>query len=432
MSTRELDLGEVYYELIDRIWPMNVLCALELGDGVDRDRVEAAWAQVADLVPVVGARVDRAGGETRLAFGPPGVRPAVASYDDLPTALAAEARSRIPLGTGPVARCSVVGPAATTLVLAVHHAVLDGRALAQLALVLARVIAGEDVTGHPLLSPTVPLSRFAPPESDWRSRRREMLALARAVREEETFVGNADAPGWHDAGLDRERDPRFVTFALSGEESTGLVEWARANGATVQGAVSAAVVRAARGLGSASGRLGLATPVDLRARALAPADAAIGQAAAVLAGSYAVSGSAAEIARAVSTDVRRRVDRGEGELFFALSGADRLPVGEATDKVVRGWTSNATPAVCISNLGVVPGAAPDLLRGLTFGLAPTPNQVAFVFAATFGGRLSFSVGYDAHRLAVDGATLADAVRSELLSLADRRPHGGRGPVDSGR
>jgi len=428
VQTRGLDSSEVYYELIDRIWPMNILCVLELDGAVTTSAVAEAWARSAERVPVVGARVERTSPrDAHFVFGPDGATGTVATYDDLPTALAAEGRTPIELATGPLARCSVVEHAErATVVIAVHHAALDGRGLAQLALLFARVLLdGDDVSGHPLTSATLPLGELTVPEHSWASRRGEMLATAREIRSEDGYVDNAVPLPWHDPALEAEREIGFVPFRLTTEETADLIGWSRTHDATVHGALSAAVLRTVALLTPRLPRTALSTTVDLRARALAPERGSIGQAAAVIAASYGDPADAGATARAVSADVRRRVDRGEGELFFALSGADRLPVGEESDKVVRQWTGNATPSVCLSNLGVVRGAAPDALRGLTFGLAPTPNQVAFVFAATFRGRTSFTVGFDRSRLAIDPETLAETLRLELVALVGAAPGAGR-------
>lgn len=428
MHTRGLDPSEVYYELVDRIWPMNVLCVLELDRPVPATAVAEAWATTTARVPVVGARLERRSPhEAHFVFGSDVATGPVPTYDDLATALASEGRTPIDPATGPLARCSLVEHADhATVVIAVHHAALDGRGLAQLALLLARVLVdGDHVSGHPLTSATLPLAELTPSQHGWASRRVEMLATAREIRAEDGYVGNAVPLPWHDPAPDAEREIGFLPFRLTMEETADLIGWSQAHDATVHGALSAAVLRTVAALTPQLPRTALSTTVDLRARALEPERGAIGQAAAVIAASYDEPADAGATARAVSADVRRRVDRGEGELFFALSGADRLPVGEESDKVVRQWTANATPSVCLSNLGVVRGAAPGALRALTFGLAPTPNQAAFVFAATFRGRTSFTVGFDRNRLSIDPETFARTLRDEVTALAGRATGAGR-------
>lgn len=420
MTTRDLDTAEVYYEVIDRIWPMNALCLAELDPTVDAGQVDRAWATTTALVPVVGARVERtAPREAHFVFGADAASGPVARYDDVPTALATESSTRVDLAAGPLVRCSLVdAPGGISVVLAAHHAALDGPALAQLALLFARVLGtGDDDPGHPLRSPTVPLEESTPPGHDSGSRRSEMLATARRVRDEDEFVGNADAYPWHDPAVEAERDLCFVRFRLSERASAALIDWARSSGATVHGALSAALLQSLEALTPGITRAALSTTVDLRSRSVAPEGAAIGQAAAVIVGSYATGEDPAASARATSADIRRRVDRGEGELFFTLSGVERLPVGEAADEVMKRWTASATPSVCLGNLGVIPAdTAPQVLRGLSIGFAPTPNQAAFVTATTFRDQMSFLVGLDRNRLSIDPEEIATTLRERLLAI----------------
>jgi hypothetical protein len=284
----------------------------------------------------------------------------------------------------------------------------------QLALFLAHVLAGAEVSGHPLELETLPLGGFAPTQPA--KSRLAMLATARELRAEDGFVGNAEAPSWHDPSLDADRDIGWIIFELSADESRALIDWSRANGTTVQGTLSAAVLQTVKTLSPQLSRLGLTAAVDLRARVAPPEAGFIGQAAALIAASYDVTAPPAELARTVSADLRRRVERGEGELFFALSGVERLPVGEATDEVVRRWTAGATPTICFSNLGVVPGPAPAGLRAMTLGLVPTPNQIVFIAATTYAGQIFFSMAYDRNRLSIDAETIVGTLRHQLVTL----------------
>ena len=246
----------------------------------------------------------------------------------------------------------------TAFAVTAHHVALDGRPMAQLLFLLARVLVdGDDISGHPLTAPTEPLGRYTLPERDWSTRRAEMLATAREIRDEEQLRRQ------------RRRARRGTTARSTGtatwptrsststaEQSQALIDWSKANGATVHGALTAVVLKAIAQLapeteagaalhdrrppgprGSAGGRRG--RPVR-------------GRGVGVLRRHGVEPGA---LAREATADIRRRVDRGEPELFFALSGVDKLPVGEATDKVVRRWMETATPAANLSNLGVVTG-----------------------------------------------------------------------------
>jgi hypothetical protein len=418
VTTRPLDPTEIYYELVDRLWPMNALGFIELDGSYDRAQVDAAWATLTEQVPVVGARVVRTGPrEAHFDFGSQISRP-VTSFDDVPTMLATVSDTRIDLD-GPLVHCATSpgSDGSTALAITAHHVALDGRPMAQLLLLLARVLVENvDVHGHPLTSPTEPLGRFMLPERDWAMRRSNMLATARTIRDEEGYVGNGGVPDWYDRALDRDRALAFTLFDLTPEEGQALIAWSKANGATVHGALTAAVLKTFARLAPGLNRIPLSTTVDLRVRAAPPAVDVVGQSAAVVSASFDATTEPGALARQVNDDLRRRIDRAEPELFFALSGVEKMPVGEATDKVVRRWMEAGTPAANLSNLGVVTGDAPASVRRMCVGLAPTPNQVLFVAVTTFRGQVTFILSFDRNRLSMEPDVFTDTLRAEVAAL----------------
>jgi hypothetical protein len=285
-------------------------------------------------------------------------------------------------------------------------------------LLLAKVLMDQaDVADHPLAEPTLALHQAGGARQGEENRLADTVATARQVRDEDGFVGAAGAFEWHDTQLDSPRDIGFALFDLTEGETKGLIRWSRSQEATVHGALSAAVLRAAATVPPGLARVGLSTSVDLRSRFGSPERGSVGQAAGVISASYETAGTSGATARQISSDIRRRFDRGEGELLYALSGAGRFPVDHTADRVIRRWTEQATPTIFVSNLGVVRGPAPPALRRLTTGLAPTPNQVAYIAATTFRGMLNLSVGYDRNRLKTDPDSFASAVHSHVLELA---------------
>lgn len=418
--SRELDPSEVYFELVGRTWPMIALCAIEFDEAITAGQVEKAWNTLAPQVPAAGAHVERSSGrDARLVFGTPPGPHAVTRYDDVPTAWATESLTPVDIETGPVVRCSVVeDESGSAVVITSHHAIMDGKYLADLAMLLAEVLIDQiDVGNHALTEPTVPLH-----PAGYQSPLADMLTTARQLRKEDGFVGAADTFDWHDPSLDPPRDIGFALFNLTESDTSGLIGWAKSQATTVQGALSAALLAAATSVSPGLSRVGLATSVDLRARFELPEQGLVGQAAGVLSGSYETSGSSGDTARLVSADIRRRFDRGEAELLYGLSGAGRFPVGDSTDRVIRGWMADATPTLCISNMGVVTGSAPASMKRLTVGLAPTPNQVAYMAASTYRGALSMSVGYDRNRLTIDPDEFASRIHARVLDLARADDH----------
>jgi hypothetical protein len=423
VTSRPLDPTEVYYEVVDRMWPMNALGVIELAGDYSPEQVDEAWAAVTAAVPIVGARVVRTSPrEAHFDFSTSVLAP-VALHDDFLSMLADVSDAHVSLA-GPLVRCAMSPGSAggTGFALTAHHSALDGRPMAQLLFLLARVLVdGADISAHPLCSPTQGLGSFTLPERDWTGRRSEMVAVARQIRDEEGFVGNGEAPDWYDRSLDGDRDLAYRLFDLTPEEGQGLIRWSKANGATVHGALTVATLKTMGHLTPGAKRMPLSTTVDLRVRAAAPAVDVVGQSAAVVSASFDVTEDPGLLARHVSEDIRRRVDRCEPELFFALSGVEKLPVGEATDKVVRRWMESATPAPNLSNLGVVVGEAPDSVRRVCVGLAPTPNQVFFVAATTFRGRTTFILSFDRNRVAIDPDVFTETLRGELAALIEEAP-----------
>ncbi|UMG91127.1 FkbM family methyltransferase [Nocardioides sp. TF02-7] len=225
----------------------------------------------------------------------------------------------------------------------VHHALVDGRGIAQVGLLLGDILAGREPAEHPLFAPTVSQEDVLAATADPRQRRRELLALARTVRDEEEYAGNADRLPWHRPAVDGPRDVEFHLLRLDRDATAGLLAHARANGTTVHGLLAAAALGTCAELSPGVRRLAVSTPVDLKGPHGIGPEVPVGQAAGLIAGSYDVTVPELELARAVTGDIRRRVARGEGDLAYALSGAERLVVGPQSDAAVARWTADAPP-----------------------------------------------------------------------------------------
>jgi NRPS condensation-like uncharacterized protein len=416
-QARGLDPAETYYTILDRLWPMNVLCSLQLAAHCSADRIAAAWEEMGRLAPVIGARISPVAelGPSRVEFAV--ARPgAIQTYEGLEQALRKEAAVPIDLAAGPSTRCSVVARDGhvSHVVLAVHHAVLDGRALARLALMLGGALDEDGMTTGPLTAPTSPLSAFADPTRTWSGDRRGAIATASTFRQETGYAGNADPVSWHAVEAGVERDVEFAPLVFSLAETAAVVTTARTAGATVHGVLAAALLGASIAFSPKNRNAALYTPVDMRAVCRDDAQS-VGVAASMIAGAFDATVDHATLARAVSSDVRRRIDQREPELFFAMSGIDRLRPGKQSDQVIRDWTTKAPQGICLSNLGILPEAETGAVQSLSFALAPTPNQVAFAFAATFRGRMSLTIGVDRNRSGVSADDLASEVSRRLTA-----------------
>lgn len=419
-TQRPLDPAETYFELVSRTWPMNSLCSIELNEVFTTEQVEGAWNRLASQVPIIGAHVERTSGhDAHMVFGSPREVLRIANYDDPATAFAGESQKVFELDSGPLARVALVqGSAGSTLLFSSHHSAMDGRSIAELALLFADLLVNDaEVRGNSLSLPTGRLQGDGIERSTGARHLADAVATAREMRGEDGYVAAASPIDWHDPLLDSPRDIAFDLFRLTEAETAGVVRWARSQQATVHGALSAAILRAATTVSPDLARVGLSTSVDLRSRFDSLGPEPIGQAAGVISASYETAGTTGAVARTISADIRRRFDRGEGELLFSLSGAGRFPVDDTADRVVRRWTEQSTPTLFLGNIGVVDVPAPDAVQRVFVGLAPIPSQVAYVAAATFRNRLSLSVGYDRNRLTIDPDEFASTIHEQVLELA---------------
>ena len=110
-------------------------------------------------------------------------------------------------------------------------------------------ITAEDVLLSPALLADAPsewifsefyMNATALPERDWGTRRSEMIATARKIRDEDAYVGLGAVPGWYRTDADHDRDLACTVFTLTPDESRALIRWSKASGATVHGALSSA------------------------------------------------------------------------------------------------------------------------------------------------------------------------------------------------
>jgi hypothetical protein len=207
-----------------------------------------------------------------------------------------------------------------------------------------------------------------------------MLRLLRELRDERDRAGPPAEVSWHErSGVSR--DPGLGQLAFSAAETAAIAEMARAAGATVHGALSAAWL--------------LASAHRLLARAFA------------------------EAAHSVTEGVRARLARGEGELFYALTRPDAVTFDDDGLSRFRTLIDAAPRAIAVSNTGVLDDAGdPEWVRSMSFVLAPTPNQVAFAAATTYRRRLVINLATDRSR--VDAAIVRRLMEEAAGWLGSRQ------------
>jgi hypothetical protein len=116
------------------------------------------------------------------------------------------------------------------------------------------------------------------------------------------------------------------------------------------------------------------------------------------------------LARQVGNGLRRQIARGEAyycyslaRLFYAL----QPPTGPATGSL-------------LTNVGTIdPVARGDIVRAMSFALAPMPNQLSVCSASSYVGRLLANLNFDeAVTPALDARRLVAAFRERLETAAN--------------
>jgi hypothetical protein len=417
---RPLDVAGQYYAVLDLLWPANVVCVAELDTAFAADEVDAAWAQVRTANPIVKSRL------AQLGIGPPVLvdHPGVACdfrycEGSLETVLADEQRIRFDVAAGPLVRCRyLVADGSSALLVTGHHAVLDARG----GFVLLQQIIGV------LASGAVPQPRELPsglndrvrPGLRWPKDRRVVLDQLREISERRQGAGPTDVLLPTAADIS-DRRLSVTKHRLDETATSSLLARAKAIGATGYGMIAAAWLHATHELFAddrATHHLALTTPADLRPRLVPAVPADEPGMYATLIGTSHVVGSALhdELAAEVSAVVQAAVDRGEGELFFALARPG--PLDQTGAEMLRGAIAAAPQAIAVSNTGRLPeGTDPEWVRSVWFSFAPSPNQLAFVAATTYRGRLTMAVCTDHVRLPAELGDRLTAGAVERLRTA---------------
>lgn len=405
--------------MLDQLWPANVVCVAELDTVFSPEEVDTAWQQLCSVSPIARARVADSDGQPFLVEEPAVVGDFLIRDGSFESVVAEEQRVRFDLAAGPLVRCRyVTADGRSALLVTGHHTVLDGRGCYVLLQRLAGVLAGTAPPQPRRLPPG--LQDRIRPGLRWPQDRSVAIGLVREMAEQRRAAGTVDEV-LGPAGEASERLLHVSLHRLDETETSALVARAKAVGATGYGVIAAAWLQATHDLftdGRPAHHLSLTTPADMQARLDPPVPADVpGMFASLISTSHVVGEASLDaVAKEVSTTVQAAVDRGEGELFFALARPGPL------DGHGAAWLRSALAAtpqsVAVSNTGrLAEGADSEWVRSVWFSFAPTPNQVVFVSATTYRGRLTMAACVDHARVPID---LAD----RLVAGALRRLRGG--------
>ena len=401
---RALDPAERYFWLLSHFTSVNAVLIAELSRRIDPDSVVRALAALQRRHPLLRARigvVDSGPAFVEVAGAIPFTELPVSDGGSLPIPFLME----IPFepAPSPVARCvylPVEGEDRSALVLVVHHAMMDGSAAVNLLQQLARLVdAGGD--GDLLVPGALPPPLHERFPETLRSPRAVVEVLSE-VRAERAGQAAPSAFPFHARDV-TEQVPRHDKLVLDAEAARDLVTRARAAGASVTGAVDAALLEATASMFEPRGArvILLASPTDLRPRVEPPLPAddvmlAIG----LLCTPYLVSEEGRDtLAGDIGRQITREVARGESHLFYRFARTGTFPATDAGIESFRAWVAETPQNVTLSNLGIVDDAGdPPWVTSLSALMVPGPNQVAFVCAATYRGRIVLHVATDAAKL----------------------------------
>ena len=401
---RALDPAERYFWLLGHFTSVNAVLVAELSRRVDPDAVVRALGALQRRHPLLRARIEVVDSEPAFVEVTGAIPLSVLTLgrgESTPIPLLMECSYEAP--PCPVARCvylPVEGEQRSSLVLVVHHAMMDGSAAMNLLQQLTRLVdAGGEGDGlAPGALPPPLHERFPAPLQSPRAVV-DVLSQVRAERAGQA----APSPFPFHAREVTDRVARYDKLVLDGDAARGLVARSRAAGVSVTGTIGAALLEATAALfeDHEARSIYLASATDLRPRVEPPLPAddvmlAIG----MLCTPFVVSEESRDtLAGDIGRQVTREVARGESHLFYRFARTGTFAPTDAGIGSFRAWVAESPQNITLSNLGVVGDTEdPPWVESLHALMVPGPNQLAFVCATTYRGRIVLNVSTDAAKL----------------------------------
>ncbi|MBL0144187.1 MAG: hypothetical protein IPP91_19290 [Betaproteobacteria bacterium] len=425
--SRRLDRAEAFFWFLDRCSSMNFAVLAQGRGPLDAERLEIALADAQAIHPALSVAIET-DAEGRLVFVPcPGLRASMAreaAGDDWRATLAARLTQPFELGEAPLIRAHWLERTAGSWAFAVvfHHSIGDARSGFRLVADLIDAARGARELPAPVAPRTSLMEAFPEALSGdaGAARAREWKeVLRREPLRAETMPGFA-----RQAGPVR---PRIIAVHVDAETVSRLARRAREHGASVHGVIGAAELIAARDLfpEGATPALMLTSPVDLRGNLRSPMDDATPGFYVTLLSSLrrvAGPGDLWPLATFLTTDLRRQVAAGCGNLFYHLvPPAETMPASPEGIAGFAAYIERMPTAFMLSNVGRVealPEANGICVDEISFALCPMAHQPLFVAASTWGGRLTLNVVHDANRFAPQAASgIAGAMEAILRQAA---------------
>ena len=423
---RVLDPSERFFWLSDQVATMNLVTGVVLDRRLEPATIAAALRAVQQVHPLTRARIEvvdtqptfvEVTGEIPLKVRPVGGAGWLAEVE-------VEFERPFDPSPSPEARCiylPIEDDDTSVLLLVLPHAMLDGRASTRLMQLVLRAIAhdGDNLPARPPGAMSPLLHDHFPAE--FRSPR-TALDVLRAIRGERQGLGEPPVVPFHARHVEA-TVPRYQILMGEPGGLSGLIDQARAAGATLSGALAAIALESLASLFDESGErtLYLGTPVDLsqRVEPPLPVDTVV-CAVGMLCTPYRVStpddpnpdhpGPAdPALARTITEQFRRELDRGESHLFFRFARVASFPATEDGIRSFAEQIDHSPQNLMFTNVGTLDDPDdPPWLRLIFSTVAPQPNQIALVTFFTYRGRYLISVS-------TDRAKLSDATAEKFLA-----------------
>lgn len=407
---RRIDPAEAFFWFLDHVSSMNFMTIAEGVGDLDDDALRVALARAQQEHALLRAAI-ATDANHRLIWVP--APDALIDYQvvdvesDWRTPLAEALVRPFPLGSAPLVRAMRLNQAdgRWAVALIFHHSAGDGRSGCRL---LAEILVNAANPTRPFAPRPgyQPLHDFFPPTYTGAAGLEAIQNFKTQRKGELQRYGKFDDfPGFNQHAPTTK--PRFQTLRVEAERLERLVSRCRAAGATVHGAVSAAqLIAVHRAFGDAEPRtLGMTTPADLRAYLRQPLDDDSPLMCATLISTVyrlQAEGDFWALARTVSDDLKRLLQRGDGHLFYALfpppAEFPATPEGIAMFKKMIERAPQVTLVSNVGRLAPLPAATPFKVEALSFALCPMFNHLLFNAASTFNDRMTMNVNFDAARL----------------------------------
>ena len=127
------------------------------------------------------------------------------------------------------------------------------------------------------------------------------------------------------------------------------------------------------------------------------------------------------LARAISGDLKRQIQRGDGHLFYGLfpppADFPATAEGIAAFSAMMAMAPQVSMVSNVGRLAPLPAATPFTVEALSFALCPMFSHLLFNAVSTFAGRMTLNVNFDAARLPTDQALPLIADLDAILQRA---------------